>query len=234
MITQEQLKRLNRIYEISNEEEVRRLIEEVIALETNASKIKESNFNIYDFASKDKSSYQEVMTGVYHEEGWRVASDLHILIAIKDEYDEKCEGKVLRVDGSEIDTTSVGVKRYPKWKTVHPSYKDTISYKIDFSKLEEWMKIYKVHHKMMAAGERKRHTEYVQIGKSYYSLKLLYTFAKGMKYLGADSLIQSIEKDGEKMPGFVETEKGWAVIMPIMNTNKGGENKDEQYNVYEF
>ena len=61
------------------------LINEVIALDINEKKAKDSKFNIYDFASKDKDPYRECMCGVYHDKGWRVASNAQTLIAIKEE-----------------------------------------------------------------------------------------------------------------------------------------------------
>ena len=232
MLTAAQIERLNKIIDLTeNNKDVRTLIDEILCLDINEKRAKETKFNFYDFASKD--AYKECMEGVFHTNGWMVASNSHILIASKENYDEKNEGKVLRKDGSEIDTTETS-RRYPKWEVIKPSFKETASYKIDFSKLEEWMKLYKAHQKLMTTRERKRHIEYMKIGNNYYNLKLFYTFAKGVKYLGSDSIIQSIGEDGEKKVGYVDTEKGWAVIMPIMNPNKGITNKEEQYNVYEF
>ena len=232
MLTAAQIERLNKIIDLTeNDKDIQKLVEEILYLDTNTERIKKTKFNFYDFVSKD--AYKECMEGVFHTNGWMVASNSHILIASKENYDDKFEGKVLRKDGSVIDTTEIS-RRYPKWEGIKPSFKETESYKIDFSKLEEWMKLYKVHEKMMTAKEKKRHIEYMKIGNNYYNLKMFYTFARGMKYLGAGSIIQSIGKDGEKKVGYVDTEKGWAVIMPIMNPNKGIANKDEQYNVYEF
>lgn len=232
MLTAAQIERLNKIIDLTeNDKDIQKLVEEILYLDTNTERIKKTKFNFYDFVSKD--AYKECMEGVFHTNGWMVASNSHILIASKENYDDKFEGKVLRKDGSEIDTTEK-IKMYPKWENIKPSFNETASYKIDFSKLEEWMKLYKAHQKLMTTRERERHIEYMKIGNNFYNLKMFYTFAKGVKYLGSDSIIQSIGEDGEKKVGYVDTEKGWAVIMPIMNPNKGITNKEEQYNVYEF
>ena len=229
MINHEQLERLKKIMELSEGNKVIiNLINEVIALDINEKKAKDSKFNIYDFASKDKDPYRECMCGVYHDKGWRVASNAQTLIAIKEEYDKKYEGKILREDNSEI------VELYPKWESVKQSYKKKASFKINFDRLVEWMKLYKAHHKTLSAKEKKCHTEYVKVGDNYYSLTLFNTFASGMKYLGTDEIVQCTEENGYKKPAFAETEKGWAAIMPIMSPDKYIQPVTGNVYVYEF
>ena len=59
MINHEQLERLKKIMELSEGNKVIiNLINEVIALDINEKKAKDSKFNIYDFASKDKNPYR--------------------------------------------------------------------------------------------------------------------------------------------------------------------------------
>ena len=235
MINQEQLERLKKVIELSEgNKDIINLINEIIALDINEKKAKDSKFNIYDFVSKDKNPYRECLCGVYHDRGWRVASNSHTLIAIKEEYDKKYEGKILREDNSEIVISGRFSESYPKWESVKQSYKKKASFKIDFDRLAEWMRLYKSHHKTMSVKEKKCHTEYVKVRDSYYSLTMFNTFASGMKYLGTDKIIQCTEEKGYREPAFAETERGWAAIMPIMSPDKYIQPVTGNVYVYEF
>ena len=62
-----------------------------------------SKFRWYDYTENDKKAIRKQMTGIYHDNGYKVASDSHILIAMKEQYPEEYEGKILKKDGSFVD-----------------------------------------------------------------------------------------------------------------------------------
>ena len=104
-------------------------------------------FDYYKYVDKDGT--RPVMTGVYHDDGFKVASDAHILVAFKDDYDvSELEGKVVGKDGAFIDG------KYPNWRSVIPDFTSnkhgyrTETVKIDFNKWAEFMKVYKADKKL--------------------------------------------------------------------------------------
>lgn len=66
-----------------------------------------------------KNDLRPVMECVYYDGGQMVASDGHILMAVKAEYDAKNEGKIIHKDGRAIEGF------YPRWQSVIPSERAT-------------------------------------------------------------------------------------------------------------
>ena len=194
-----------------NKKFAKQIASEIFLMELNNTKSKTQGFDIYDFTSKD--ARRMALNGVYHHNGCRIACDAHVLIAIKDTYDENLEGKILLKDAQSLD----GFK-YPDYESIKPKYDGTNNAEIDFDKVDGFIKEYKAHHKMLSAKDKKFHEEYVKIGEWYCDLLLMQTFIKGMKYLGTNKLLFD-NKDPYRRCAYVESDKGWAVIMPIMNPN---------------
>ena len=89
--------------------ETAKKITEVILAETNYN-TRGKKFNIYDCTSTDEIRY--VMNGVYHDNGYKVASNGYVLCAVKQEYAPELEGKIVTKSGEFIEG------RYPKWRSV--------------------------------------------------------------------------------------------------------------------
>lgn len=88
------------------------------------------DLNLYNYT--EKRGANPVFSGIYHNIGYKIASDRFILIALKSEYNENLEGKILAKDGAFIDG------RYPNWLTCIPKKEDTTFTKnIDFSIVKE-------------------------------------------------------------------------------------------------
>lgn len=66
-------------------------------------------FDIWKFTSKEKQ--RPAMTGVFHDKGFKVASDTHILVAVKDAYPKENEGKIIDKKKNVITEA-----KYPKWR----------------------------------------------------------------------------------------------------------------------
>ena len=90
---------------------------------TKNKKRKKVKYDIYEFTGKDvKNKKGEIMrnphqelNGVYHDDGYAIASDSRILVADKRAYDESKQGKVIGKDGSVI------AEKYPGWKSIIPA-----------------------------------------------------------------------------------------------------------------
>lgn len=114
------LKYLNIVHEDEgdlNAEEVKFSIGEAIQAIKSAIYVEtphtSTKFDIYKMASKDET--RPVMCGVFHDKGYKVASDATVLVAVRDAYDEALEGHILDRKGQDI------IGKYPKWESVFPS-----------------------------------------------------------------------------------------------------------------
>lgn len=189
-------------------------IRAAIFMETPAPSMK---FNLYDFTSNDGT--RPVLGCVHHEEGFKVACDSTLLIAVKDAYPETLEGKNIDKKGEESKY------KYPQWNKLFCSNQKTAKgYRIDFDKLADWMKEYNAENKMM--GKRGARKAYVKVGPAFFALEYLSRFAKFMKAQGTDIL--HVEEARRAAACFSEDgSKG--LIMPCVCTRI--DYKDDYLNV---
>jgi hypothetical protein len=155
--------------------------------------------------------------GVYHDNGFKVASDSHILIAIKDEYNPELEGRILMKDGELLDKDDY---KYPVWKSVIPDLKSKICpktsevVKIDFDKWAELYKGYKADKKLKI----EKYT--VKIGNAYYGVELFNLLVAALKKIGKDEFtniwnIGDGEKELRPAAGIAKSNDGSiALLMP--------------------
>ena len=215
-------KLLNEIYVMTEDQKIKDKVLQILRIEQSQAKGK---FDYYKFVSKDE--LRPVLTGVYHDNGFKVATDAFILVAVKDEYDEsELAGKVLRKDGTILKTDGVYTK-YPNWRVVIPDLttsareKKTETVKINFTKWDEIMATWKAEKKV---GEEKRA---VKVGNAYYSVEKFNLLVLALKKLGVSEFINTwtvrgvakgaeiVEKDNPG-PGFVRTSDGSvALLMPF-------------------
>lgn len=70
-------------------------------------------FNIYNYVLRDES--RPVLQCVYHAEGFRVATDATIIVALaKQDYPKELEGKLLTKTAEEVEG------KFPNWRAVIP------------------------------------------------------------------------------------------------------------------
>lgn len=179
------------------------LIKEVIRAES--PDVKAGKFNIFDFVSKDEIRPQ--MNCVYHNEGFKVASDSHILVVVKDAYPEEYEHKLLRKDGGFEEG------EYPKYKQIKQDMKDVEPTKIDAEKFYAWLKVRRAEFKAETGTSRKwNYSWYVKVGPAYLRAELFDKLLKAMDRLGTDELFV---KDSHRAVQ-AESEDGWVVLMPVI------------------
>lgn len=164
-----------------------------------------SKFNIFDFCAQDQ--LRPVMNGIYHEGGFKIASDSHVLLQLKEDYDESLEGKVIGKDGKEIEG------RYPKYKQVIPNEDEDgfIKYHLDIDSFYNQLKekrtaIYQ------DCGKKSNWNcnMIVKVGESCFTAQLFDKMVRLMQYLGTDNLYI---KDSSHAALVVQGESK-AIIMP--------------------
>lgn len=185
------------------------LIQEVIRAEA-STPVKGSKFNIFNFAHDD-FNLRPVMCGVFHDEGWRVASDTHIMIALNEAYPEEYEHKILRKDGSFI------IGKYPNWRSIIPDGKDYEEYEFDVQKFYDWIEQKRTEWKTETGkGIKFAYQWRVQVGPAQLKAEFFYKFITAMKELGATKILV---KDYRRTV-YAKTDKGIVLLMPVLADEK--------------
>lgn len=190
-------------------ESLANLIQEVIRAEA-LTPVKGSKFDIFNFVYKD-FNFRPVMCGVFHDEGWRVASDLHIMIALKETYPEEYEHKILRKDGSFV------IGKYPNWRSIIPDGKDYEEYEFDAQKFYDWLEQKRVERK----AETGKGTKFdplwrVEVGPARFNAELIDKLISAMKHIGATQLLI----EDARHAAYAKTTKGLVLLMPVINAVK--------------
>jgi len=175
-------------------------IKAAIFMETPAPKGK---FNLYDFVSDDET--RPVMCGIFHDEGFKVASDSHVLVAIKEQYDEALEHHTIGKDGRDI------IGKYPRWNSVIPS--DASGYDghaIDTQKVFDLVRKVKAENKLAGKyGEKARGI--VKVGKFFFADHKLAMVCKFMDHYGVSEL-RTYERGAAKV---VAPDGSVCIVMPM-------------------
>lgn len=210
------------------------LIQEVIRAEA-ITKPKCSKFDIYNYVSKD--DFRPQMCGVFHDNGVRVASDWHIMVAINGDYPAEYEGRVILKDGSinaievsEWDpeakrsvivkhetawTDKDGCKRpvYPNWRSIIPNYSDYNPIEVDAEKfyaaIEELRTQWKTE---TGKGTKFQDRWRVKVGDALLKAEFFDKMLTAMKELGTT---QVWVRDGRRAV-VAKSDKGTVLLMPVM------------------
>ena len=166
-------------------------------------------FNIYDFTDDD-GGIRPAMGCVHHQDGFKVASDSKVLIAVKSDYSDDLEGKNIDRKGEEYKDS-----KYPKWESLFsPKQNEAEGYRINFDSLNTWVKEYAAEKKMH--GKNGARKAYVKVGPAFFALELMAKLSKFMKAKGIDTL--HIEDYRHAAACFAEDgSKG--LIMPCIATS---------------
>lgn len=176
-------------------------------METPAPSLK---MNLYDIADDD-NGMRPVMGCVHHEDGFKVASDSCVLVAIKTNYDEAMEGKSIDAKGNESDY------KYPKWKMVFPDkLEEADGYSIDFTKLTDWRREVGAEKKLKGKWGARR--AYVKVGDAFFGFDKFVKMAKFMKAVDCNILHV---KDYRHAAGCFSQDGSKGLIMPCVVTSVG-------------
>lgn len=181
-------------------------IEAIIRIESEPKT--KSKFKIWDYVSDD--AIRPAMCHVYHDGGFKVASDGHVLVAVKEDYDPQLEGRLMLKNGTLAPENKY---RYPKWRDVIPNTElmKMVSVKIDFDKLKGFEADFKAK---MKAENRKYAITAVRVTKNcWFNLEYLVKTARAMEHIGTDTLM--VNADG-RSAALASSDKGYALLMPII------------------
>jgi len=182
---------------ISENKKVQELIQKFILSNELQTK---SKFNPYDY-SAGKSDFRETLRGVYHSNGFKVATNGTILIAYKGNYPIEIEGKIIGRTGEEVDGT------YPNWQSVIPNNDKLNFTPIDFKKVLDIEREFKV--------VKKTSEDYIgliKIGDAYFHIGLMAKMAKFALNFG----ITEIGTNGYDKPAKIFSCENIAILMPMM------------------
>lgn len=186
-----------------------RAIQGAIYSETPSTSTK---FDIYKMAANDE--IRPVMCGVFHDKGYKVASDATVLVAVKDAYDEALEGHILDRKGQDI------IGKYPKWESVFPSEtsEEKKGYTLDTAKVYELLRQEKAEKKAAGKdGDPRR--AYVKVGDTFFRADKLAMVCTFMDAYGA----KEITTYGPRRAAAVYAPDGSkALIMPAVFARNGG------------
>ena len=104
---------------------------------------------VTEFVETDKKEAEihPVLTGVYHDNGYVVGTNAHILLARKEDYNKSLEGKITNKKGEVIDG------KYPNWRAVVEGETTTNSWGINLDELHTFVR--GVLAKLKADGAKK-------------------------------------------------------------------------------
>lgn len=150
-----------------------------------ANDVKLGKLDLYKFIEKD--DIRPVLCGVYHSEGWKVATNGRILIACKQDYAEEKEGQIIAKDGTVIEG------RYPNWRSVIYMMNDEWkTFRLNTSELSEAMRRVKVHTKVYGKDSCMLSID----DKVWFDPNMFQLFATAMKEAGVDTLRYHSENRG--------------------------------------
>lgn len=205
----ESMKHLQKMHSMCSEDMgyFKELIEAIIRIESEPKT--KSKFKIWDYVSDD--DIRPAMCHVYHDKGFKVASDGHILIAIKEDYEPSLEGRLMLKNGVLAPEDAY---RYPKWRDVMPNTElmEMVPVKLDFEKIKGFESDFKA--KMKAANRKYAATSVQVTWNCGFKLEYLVKMAKVMEHIGTDVLMVNV--DGRRA-ALASTDMGKALLMPIMS-----------------
>lgn len=112
----ETFQKLNEIFYLTEKQEIKDMISQIMLSELEEEKVKIRKFNLFNMTANNPIG-RPALSGVYHNNGMRIASDTYVLAVVKDGYPELLEGKILYKDGTFCNAT------YPDYKAVLNQYK---------------------------------------------------------------------------------------------------------------
>ena len=168
---------------------------------------------VTEFVETDKKEAEihPVLTGVYHDNGYVVGTNAHILLARKEDYNKYLEGKITNKKGEVIDG------KYPNWRAVVEGETTTNSWGINLDELHAFVR--GVLTNLKADGAKKSSIDSATIAFKDTDGKIIVCNAKtldkalrGAKSIGATEF-------GNKSETFAhaQTKKGY-VVCPTIST----------------
>ena len=205
-LTKTQIEKINLINNLTNNETIKALCNEILYIDACNTTVKNSKFDIYKYVGKDKA--RERLQGVYYNNGDIVATDGYLLVVLQNQkYNPAYEGKIIGKSGEMFEG------KYPNYRGVKPANLDNyVLTQFDYGRLEEINKSDKAKVMAMQDFEKKHYTPVVKIGDAYFKLELVNKLATFMKHIGTNE-IYAPEQSNKSL--YVKDRDGWAIVCPI-------------------
>lgn len=209
----ESMKHLQKMHAMCSEDMgyFKELIEAIIRIESEPKT--KSKFKIWDYVSDD--DLRPSMCCVLHDSGYKVASDAHILVVLKEDYPEDMEGKLMKKDGT-IETENV---KFPNWRMVIPDPKkmEMVAVRLDFTGIRAFEADFKAKKKL-----NKRMEGYVRVGGCLFKLDYLIKAVRFMEYVGTDEFMVSPDC---KRAALAVSGDSKMILMPVYPREKFEDNE---------
>lgn len=161
-------------------------------------------FNIYDWVSDD--ALRPVLGGIFHDNGFEVASDGHVLVCLKSDYEPELEGRIIDKFGESVCGS------YPNYMSIKPK-NNKIEVEVDTDKVYDALREHKARKKAAGKGGYVPRCV-IRIGnKCYFYLD---NFKKFCGFLEMKNNFK-IKIEHANRAAMTECEDGsWALIMPLL------------------
>lgn len=163
-------------------------------------------FDIWKFILKDKM--KPALGGVFHDKGFKVASDSHILVALKEAYPKENEGKILDKKKAEIKGN------FPKWRDL---IKEGTAANIDVAHLASFVEGVKQQTGKDFKDVRIAIPVDGQI--RLFSAPLLENFLRAVQKIDGKLSYRPLGETGKSMMLQAEGKDGYALIISAWNEN---------------
>jgi len=163
-------------------------------------------FDIWKFIKKD--DHRPAMTGIFHDKGYKVASDSHILVAVKDSYQKENEGKIIDKKKNVIEAM------YPKWRELLQKGEDS---GIDAKHLASFV----AGVKELEGKNFKDAKIIVPLGGEMraFNAEGLENFLRAVDEIGGKITFKPLGSAGKSLMLQAEGKKGYALAMNTMPSN---------------
>ena len=205
-LTKTQIEKINLINNLTDNETIKALCNEILYIDACNTTVKNSKFDIYKYVGKDKT--RKRLQGVYYNNGDIVATDGHLLVVLQNQkYNPTYEGKIIGKSGEIFEG------KYPNYKLIKPAKLDNyILTQLDYNRLEEINKSDKAKVMAMQDYEKKHYIPVVKIGDAYFKLELVNKLVTFMKHIGTNEIYAPQESNKIL---YVKDRDGWAIVCPI-------------------
>jgi hypothetical protein len=182
--------------------------------------------NLYNYVSSDKN--KPILHGVFHEDGYQIATDGNIMVKVKSDYPDAHEKKVLDKEGDILDILW-NHRPYVNYQAVIKSHlgRDLDRYPLESDFLQSLKSDFKEWKKQKGVTKRGVYGSYTFENGAVVEIGKFILFLEAAKALGATELL--VHSGEFNMVG-VTTEKGVALLAGLMKAPES-DNITEFFNV---